>query len=128
MLAVKLPYTEKSLVLKVVDNTFDCAVVKNCSTPLSQQYPEKVFSQLHCAWPTPWHIQLICKNWIDDEEDKPLVHTDHTTVSEEDDKPMVNRESASISRVPTPSRRRKGPPIWRDPSATLEQDVSGTPR
>ena len=35
-------------------------------------------------------------------------------------------ESFAIRRVPTPLRRRKEPPVWRDPSATLEQDVSGT--
>ena len=74
----------------------------------------------------------------DDEDDKPLVRSDRTTVSEdEDDKPWVQqasksetvkRESASVRRVPTLLRRRKGPPVWRDPSATLEQDVSGTSR
>ena len=49
----------------------------------------------------------------DDDDDRPLVGSDHTTVSEEedeDDKPLVR------------------PPFWRDPSATLEQDVSGTSR
>ena len=76
----------------------------------------------------------------DDEDDKPLVRPDRTTVSEkeeEDDNPQVQpaskekvlkRESSAIRRVPTPLRRRKGPPVWRDPSATLEQDVSGTSR
>ena len=73
-----------------------------------------------------------------DEGDKPLVRSGHTTVSEDDDdKPLVQpvsrsetvkRESTSIRRVPTPLRRRKGPPVWRDPSDTLEQDVSGTSR
>ena len=59
----------------------------------------------------------------DDEDDKPVVHSDRTTVSEggdEDDKPLVQpaskekamkRESSAIRRVPTPSRRRKGPPV-----------------
>ena len=62
----------------------------------------------------------------DDEDDKPLFRSDPTTVSEdEDDKPVVQpasrsetvkREPAAIRGVPTPLRRRKGPPIWRDPS------------
>ena len=73
----------------------------------------------------------------DGEDDKPLVCPDRTTVSEEedeDDKPLVQpaptlkRGSSAIRRVPTPLRRRNGPPVWRDPSATLEQDVSGTSR
>ena len=76
----------------------------------------------------------------DDENDKPLVRPDRTTVSEEedeDDKPLVQpaskekalrRESSAIRRVPTSLRRRKGPPVWRDPSATLEQDAPGTSR
>ena len=82
----------------------------------------------------PAHLQELG----DDEDDKPLVRSGHTTLSDdEDDKPLVQpasrsepvkRESASIRRVPTPLRRRKGPPVWRDPSATLEQDVSGTSR
>ena len=38
------------------------------------------------------------------------------------------RESATERRVPAQLRRRKGPPVWRDPSATLEQDVSGNSR
>ena len=74
----------------------------------------------------------------DDEDDKTLVRSDRTTVSEhEDDKPLVHpasrsetvkRESAANRIVTTPSRRRKGPPVWRNPSATLEQDVSGNSR
>ena len=38
------------------------------------------------------------------------------------------RESATERGVPAQLRRRKGPPVWRDPSATLEQDVSGNSR
>ena len=75
----------------------------------------------------------------DDEDDKPLVRPDRTTVSEDEDedKPLVQpapkgeplkRESSATRRVPTLVRRRKGPPVWRDPSATLEHDVSGTSR
>ena len=62
----------------------------------------------------------------DDEDDKPLFRSDRTTVSaDEDDKPLVQpasrsetvkRKAAAIRGVPTPLRRRKGPPIWRDPS------------
>ena len=76
----------------------------------------------------------------EDEDDQPLVRSNCDADSEdEDDKPLVQstsikepvgerRESAAIRRVPTPLRRRKGPPVWRDPSATLEQDVSGNLR
>ena len=71
------------------------------------------------------------------EDDEPFVSPDSTAVSEdEDDKFLVQaasrkelvkekRESAAERRTPSPLRRRKGPPVWRDPSATLEQDVSG---
>ena len=74
----------------------------------------------------------------EDEDDKPFVRPDRTAVSEdEDDKPLVQpapreelvkRESAAERRVPAQLRRRKGPPVWRDPSATQEQDVSGNSR
>ena len=82
----------------------------------------------------PAHSQEV----DDDEDDEPLVRSDHTTVSEhEEDMPLVQpasrpetvkRESPSIRRVPTQLRRRKIPPVWRDPSATVEHDVSGTSR
>ena len=72
------------------------------------------------------------------EDDKPLVRPDRTADPEdEDDRPVVQpasredqvmRESSAKRRVPTPLRRRKGPPIWRDPSATIVQDVSGNSR
>ena len=73
----------------------------------------------------------------DDEDYRPLVGPVHTTVFKEegeDDNPLVpppsalKRESSATRRVPTPIQRRKGPPVWRYPSATLEQDVSGTSR
>ena len=43
---------------------------------------------------------------------------------------MINekRELVAGGSIPTPLRRRKGPPVWRDPSATLEPDVSGNSR
>ena len=76
----------------------------------------------------------------EDDDDKPLVCPDRTAVSEnEDDQPLVQpssrketveekRESAAERRILTHLRRRKGPPVWPDRSATLEQDVSGTSR
>ena len=76
----------------------------------------------------------------EDEDDKPLVCPDRIAVSEdEDDKPLVQptsrkeiveekRESVEKSKVPAQVRRRKGPPVWQDPSTTLEQDVSGNSR
>ena len=86
-----------------------------------------VFMPHRSAYPA--HLQEL----DDDEDDEPLVRSSNTTVSEdEDDKLLVQpaprsetvrRESAAICRVPTPLRRRKGPPVWRDPSATLGEDV-----
>ena len=76
----------------------------------------------------------------EDDDDKLLVCPKRITVSEdEDDEPLVRpssrkepvkekREAAAERRTPTPLRRRKGPPVWRDPSATLEQDVPGNSR
>ena len=43
-------------------------------------------------------------------------------------KKTLKRESSATRRVPTLLRRRKGPPVWRDPSATLEHDASGSSR
>ena len=87
-------------------------------------------SQKKSAYPA--HSQEL----DDDEDDKPLVRPDGTIVSEEDegDKLLVqptsvlNRESSAKRGVPLPVRSRKGPPVWQDPSETLEQDVSGTSR
>ena len=76
----------------------------------------------------------------EDEDDKSLVLSDLTADSEdEDDQPLVqpssrkepakeNRKSAAERRIPAQLRRRKGPPVWRDRSATLEQHVSGNSR
>ena len=91
------------------------------------------FHVILCLIAYPTRVQKV----DDDEDDRPLVGPDHTAVSEEedeDDKPLVQPvpalkpESSAIRRVPTPLRRRKGPPVWRDPTATLEQDVSGNSR
>ena len=38
------------------------------------------------------------------------------------------RESAAERRTPAQLLNRKGPPVWRDPLATVEQDVSGNSR
>ena len=82
----------------------------------------------------------------DDEDDRPLAQRDHSVVSYDgDDQPLVQpaprkepaeerRDPASHDgdlaplvppRPPPPARRRKGPPVWQDPTATLEQAVSG---
>ena len=86
-------------------------------------------SQQKSAYPA------LTRELDEDDDDKPLVRADRSTVSEdEDDEPLVQpssrtevirekRESAAERSIPTPLRRRKGPPVWRDPSATLEQDV-----
>ena len=59
--------------------------------------------------------------FCEDEDDKPLVKP---ALREE----TLKRESAAERRVPAQSRRRKGPPVWRDPSATLKLDVSRNSR
>ena len=76
----------------------------------------------------------------EDDDDQPLVRSDRAADSEdEDDKPLVQpssrkelvkqkRESAAERRTPAQLLRRKGPPVWRDPTATLEQDVSENSR
>ena len=38
------------------------------------------------------------------------------------------RESAAERRTPAHLQKRQGPPVWRDPSTTLDQDVSGNLR
>ena len=79
------------------------------------------------------HIQFTHEKLDEDEDDKPLVRPDRIAVSEdEDDKLLVQptsrkewveetRETVERSKVPAQVRRRKGPPVWQDPSTTLEQ-------
>ena len=66
----------------------------------------------------------------DDEENQPLVHSAskkkptkerrHTAIHDGDLPPLVPpRPSPAV-----PVRRRKGPPVWQDPTAALEQKVS----
>ena len=76
----------------------------------------------------------------ENDDDKSFVRPDRAIVSEdEDDEPLVKpssrtssfkekREFAAECSIPTSLRRRKGPPVWRDPSATQEQDVSRNSR
>ena len=76
----------------------------------------------------------------EDEDDQPLVRSDRNADSEdEDDQPLMQptsrkepveerRESVAGRRIPAQVRRRRGPPVWQDPSATMEQDVSGNSR
>ena len=45
-----------------------------------------------------------------------------------DKKKQLKDESVVERRVPSQLRRRIGLPVWRDPSATLKQDVSGNSR
>ena len=73
----------------------------------------------------------------EDEDDEPLVRPDRTAVSDdEDDQSLVQPASrkelvkekcdpAADHKNPAPVRRRKGPPMWQDPTVTLEQEVSG---
>ena len=76
----------------------------------------------------------------EDDDYKPLVRSGRAADSEdEDDKPLVQpssrkepvkekRESAAERRTCANLLKRKGRPVWRDPSATLDQDVSGNSR
>ena len=76
----------------------------------------------------------------EDEDEQPLVRSDGKADSEdEDDKPLVQltsrkepvedkRESAAARRVPAQLRISKGCPAWQEPSAKLEQEVSGNSR
>ena len=76
----------------------------------------------------------------EEEDDEPLVRPDRTAVSDdEDDQSLVQPTSsnelvkekcdpAADHRNPAPVRRRKGPPVWQDPTVTLEQEVSGNSR
>ena len=84
----------------------------------------------------------------EDEDERPPAQRDHTVVSDDgDDQPLVQpaprKEPAEEKRDPAtddgdlasllpprpppaaPVRRRKGPPVWQDPTFTLEQEVSG---
>ena len=68
------------------------------------------------------------------------MRPDHTAVSDdEDDQSLVQPASrkelvkekcdpAADRRNPAPVRTRKGPPVWQDPTVTLEQEVSGNSR
>ena len=72
-----------------------------------------------------------------DEDDGPLVHSDHTVISDdEDDHPLVQpverkepvkekSDPAADRRSLAPAQRRKKPPVWQDPTATLEKEMSG---
>ena len=87
----------------------------------------------------------------EDEAEGTLAQQDHTVVSgDEDDQPLVQpaprKEPAEEMRDPAaddgdltplvpprpppaaPVQRRKGPPVWQDPTATLEQEMSGDSR
>ena len=76
----------------------------------------------------------------EDDDYEPLVRSDRAADSEdEDDKPLVQpssrkepvkekRESAAERRTCANLLKRKGRPVWRDPSTTQDQDVSGNSR
>ena len=86
------------------------------------------------------YIHFASKNWMTTKMKNPLIRPDRAAVFVgEDDKLLVQRasreekveekrEAVVYRKVPELLRRRKGPPVWRDPSVTLEQDVSGTSR
>ena len=97
----------------------------------------------------PKFSKITHKNWTKREMINLLfVQTvqDHAVSEDEDDKPWSNLATVpsikewtsdrkawicrgtQSSRSNAPLRRRKGSPVWRDPSTTLEQDVSGNSR
>ena len=65
----------------------------------------------------------------EDEDDTPLVRPAsrkepaekrrYQATDDEDIRPLVPPRQPSAAQV----RKRKGPPVWQDPGATLEQDV-----
>ena len=73
-------------------------------------------------------------------DDKPFVRPDRASVCEDEDDQLLaqpesrtemmkeKRELVEERSMPTPLRKRKGPPVWRDPSATMEPHVSGNSR
>ena len=92
---------------------------------------------LHCSEKMAHPAQT--RELDEDENDQPLVRSDCNADSEEDDRPLVQstsmkepveekRESAARRRVPTQVRRKSGAPLCRDPSTSLEPDVSGNSR
>ena len=69
---------------------------------------------------------LFVRNLVtvsEDEDDERLVRP-----SSRKEPVKEKRDSAAERSIPTSLRRRKGLPVWRDPSAPLEQDVSGNSR
>ena len=83
------------------------------------------------------------------ENERPLAQRDHSVVSDDGDdqprlQPAPRKEPAEEMCDPAtddgdlallvpprpppaaPVRRRKGPPVWQDPTATLQQEMSGT--
>ena len=103
-------------------------------SPHPKRHVTFALSEQKSAYPAP------TRELDEDDDDKPLVRPNRSIAAEEeDDEPMIQpssrtesikekRESATERSVPTQLRRRKGPPVWRDPSATLEPDVSGNSR
>ena len=91
----------------------------------------------------------LAQDMREDEDDRHLAQRDHSVVSDDGDgQPLVQpaprkepaeerRDPASHDgdlapfvppRPPPLARRRKGPPVWQDPTATLDQEVSGDSR
>ena len=69
---------------------------------------------------------LVCPERITDSEDEDDERLVRPSSRQEPVKEM--RDSAAERGIPTPLRRRKGPPVWRDPPVPLEQDASGNSR
>ena len=59
----------------------------------------------------------------EDDDDKPLAQPESRTELIKEKRELVAERS-----MPTPLRKRKGNPVWRDPSATMEPDVSRNSR
>ena len=78
----------------------------------------------------PYPAQAPDMHEDEDEDDKPLVRTTRKesleerrgrAIDDEDLAPLVPSRPPEIAQ----RQKRKGPPTWQDPTATLEQEVSG---
>ena len=68
----------------------------------------------------------------EDEDDEPVVRPDRTAVSDDEDdqslvQPASRKELVKEKCDPVADHRnpRRGPPVWQDPTVTLEKEVSG---
>ena len=77
----------------------------------------------------PAHAPDIHEDEDEDEDDKPLVRPASRKEPAEEKRDLDTDDEDLLPLVPSrpppdaPVRKRKGPPVWQDPAATLEHDV-----